>query len=233
MDSCCIKARSPHSCFPISESTTARDVNTKGTIVGEYSVSGDPNLHPFMVQSGVFHQITLPGFSNTTATAMGVNDNGDVVGLVVSNTAVFGIGYLLHKGKLTMISFPGAKGGTEPTSINDQGVIVGDYFLSSEDHSHGFMWKNGVFSNINPPDSNGSAFVTKISNTGAIVGSYVSAVDDHFHGFSFDNRTYTKIDGPGFQDTFIQAVNKFDNVIAVGPQGTTNVQVKGFCSAVF
>jgi uncharacterized membrane protein len=126
-----------------------------------------------------------------------------------------------------MISFPGAKGGTEPTSINDQGVIVGDYFLSSEDHSHGFMWKNGVFSNINPPDSNGSAFVTKISNTGAIVGSYVSAVDDHFHGFSFDNRTYTKIDGPCFQDTFIQAVNKFDNVIAVGPQGTTNVQVKG------
>jgi uncharacterized membrane protein len=219
--------------FPGSTSTTASDISRTGTIVGFYTVTGDPNTHPYIVQSGGFRQITLPGFANTAATALGVNANGDVVGQVVSPPAVFGIGYLLHNGKLTMLSFPGAQGGTEPTSINDQGVIVGDYFLSSEDHSHGFMWKDGVFSNINPPDSNGSVFATRISNTGVIVGTYVSAADGHFHGFAFKNGTYTKIDVPGFQDTFIHAVNKFDNVLAEAQQGTKIVQVKGFCSAVF
>jgi uncharacterized membrane protein len=221
--------------FPGSTNTTPRDISRTGTIVGEYTVTGDSKTHAFMVQSGGFHQITLPGFSNTSTTANGVNANGDVVGQVASNTAVFGMGYLLHNGKVTVLSFPGAQGGTSPNSINDQGVIVGDYFLSSEDHSHGFMWKDGVFSNVNPPDGNGAAFANKISNTGAIVGTYVSAVDDHFHGFSFDNGTYTKIDVPGFQDTFINAVNKFDNVLASAQKGTgtQNVQFKGFCSAVF
>jgi len=219
--------------FPGSTNTTPHDISRTGTIVGEYTVTGDSKTHPFMVQSGGFRQITLPGFSNTTATANGVNANGDVVGQVASNTAVFGMGYLLHKGKLTIISFPGANGGTEPTSINDQGVIVGNYHLTSADPSHGFMWKAGVFSNINPPDSDGSAFVTKISNTGDIVGTYVSAADSHSHGFSFANGTYTKIDVPGSPDTFIRAVNKFDNVLASAQPGTKVVQVKGFCSAVF
>lgn len=221
--------------FPGSTNTTPHDISRTGTIVGEYTVPGDSKTHPFMVQSGGFHQIILPGFSNTTATATGVNANGDVVGQIASNTAVFGNGYLLHNGKLTVLSFPGAQGGTAPNSINDQGVIVGDYFLSSEDHSHGFMWKNGVFSNVNPPDGNGAAFANKISNTGAIVGTYVSAAEGHFHGFSFDNGTYTRIDVPGFQDTFINAVNKFDNVLASAQQatGTQNAQFKGFCSAVF
>jgi hypothetical protein len=212
--------------FPGSTDTTAHDMNQTGTIVGEYNVSGSPNTHAFMVHSGGFHQITIPGFPNTSATALGVNDNGDVVGQVASSTAVFGVGFLLHNGKVTILSFPGAKGGTEPTSINDQGVIVGNYFLSSEDHSHGFMWKNGVFSNVNPPDSNGFALVTKISNTGDVVGNYVSAVDGHSHGFS-------TIDVPGSQDTFIRAVNKSDNVLADAQQGTKAVHVKGFCSAVF
>jgi uncharacterized membrane protein len=218
--------------FPGSTSTTVHDISRTGTIVGEYNVTGDTNTHPFMVQSGGFHKITVPGFPNAQ-TATGVNANGDVVGQIASNTAVFGIGYLLHNGKVTILSFPGAQGGTAPNSINDQGVIVGDYFLSSEDHSHGFMWKNGVFSNINPPDGNGSAFATRISNTGAIVGTYVSAADGHFHGFAFDNGTYTRIDVPGLQDTFIHAVNKFDNVLAEAQQGTKIVQFKGFCSAVF
>jgi uncharacterized membrane protein len=219
--------------FPGSMNTTPNDINRTGTIVGSYNVAGDQKTHPFMVQSGGFRQIILPGFPNASATALGVNENADVVGTIASATEFFGMGYLLHKGKLTIISFPGANGGTVPTSINDQGVIVGNYHLTAADPSHGFMWKAGVFSNINPPDSDGSAFVTKISNTGDIVGTYVSAVDSHSHGFSFANGTYTKIDVPGSPDTFIRAVNKFDNLLASAQPGTKVVQVKGFCSAVF
>ena len=104
--------------FPGSTSTTATDISRTGTIVGDYNVTGDPNTHPFMVQSGGFHKITLPGFSNTTATATGVNANGDVVGKSFPIPQSSGIGYLLHNGKLTILSFPGSRiNGSPPASM--------------------------------------------------------------------------------------------------------------------
>jgi uncharacterized membrane protein len=220
--------------FPGSINTTASGVSATGIIVGEYTVAADQNTHLFMVQSGVFHEIKLPGFPNPF-TAKAVNSSGDVVGQVPSSAADFGIGYLLHNGKLTIISFPGAKGATVPNGINDQGVVVGNYLLFSEDVDHGFMWKDGAFSNINPPDGNGFASVAGISNTGAIVGTYVSTVDDLVHGFAFKDGTYTRIDVPGFQSPSLISVNKFDNVIVKAQKtvGSSGTQFKGFCSAVF
>ncbi len=217
--------------FPGSTDTEPRDMNTTGTIVGDYIANNSG--HAFMVHSGGFKQITIPGFPNAVVTANGVNDNGDVVGQFNPNPPNAAMGYLLHNGKLTVLSFPGAAGGTNPTSINNQGVIVGTYFLSSEDTAHGFMWKAGVFSNLNPPDSGGHSQPTKISNAGDVVGTYVSTADGLQHGFSFDQGRYTKIDVPGLHSTGLDGVNKFDNVIAEAIQGTKTTLFKGFCSAVF
>ncbi|HEY2390601.1 MAG TPA: hypothetical protein VGK22_05465 [Candidatus Angelobacter sp.] len=221
--------------FPGSIDTTARDISGNGIIVGNYSANSFTGDRPYMVRSGAFHAITLPGFPNdiSAITATGVNDNGDVVGTVLSGTAAFEVGFLLHNGKVTILSFPGAQAGTEPNSINDQGVIVGTYALSENDESpRGFMWKAGVFSNVNPPDSGGSSQPKKISNAGDIVGAYNTA-DGLEHGFSFDNGRYTRIDAPGFHITNILGVNKFDNIVALGTSGTNIVSLKGFCSTVF
>jgi probable HAF family extracellular repeat protein len=223
--------------FPGSALTSALDISRNGIIVGNFSVNvGDGDQHPFMVHSGGFHKITLPGFPNADATAAGVNANGDVVGVITSETAAPAIGYLLHNGKLTQLSFPGATGGTQPTSINDQGVIVGSYFIASVNSNPAFMWKDGVFSNINPPGNDGFVNVTKISNSGVVVGSY-EAADGHAHGFAFKDGTYTKIDVPGSSDTFILAVNKFDNVLVQaeipGLNTSKIIEAKGFCAAAF
>jgi uncharacterized membrane protein len=221
--------------FPGSIDTTARDISGNGIIVGDYSANSFPGLHPYMVHSGGFHEITLPGFSNDNAavTATRVNDNGDVVGTILSGTSAFDVGFLLHNGKVTILSFPGAQAGTEPTSINDEGVIVGSYALSINDEApRGFMWKAGVFSNVNPPDSGGSSQPKKISNAGDIVGSYNTA-DGVEHGFSFDHGKYTKIDAPGFRLTDILGVNKFDNIVALASNGANDVPLKGFCAAAF
>jgi len=216
--------------FPGSTDTVAFDMNTTGTIVGEYTI-GNGAQHAFMVHSGGFHEITIPGFPNVPAVATGVNDNGDVVGVFQSNNT--NRGFLLRNGKLTMLSFPGAQGGTTPLSINNQGVIVGTYNLTPADPFRGFMWKAGAFSNLNPPDSGGHSFPQKISNAGDVVGTYLSTVDGAQHGFSFDQGRYTTIDVPGLQQTAITAVNKFDNVLAEAIQGTNTILFKGFCSAVF
>jgi uncharacterized membrane protein len=214
--------------FPGSIRTEAWDISRTGIIVGTYNVRGVAGTLAFMVKSGAFHQITFPGFSTTNASAFGVNDNGDVVGRFVSNGAAFG--YLLRNGKLTILSFPGAQAGTTPTSINDEGVIVGNYFLSPFDGGHAFMWKDGVFSNVTPFGSTFS-LASKISNTGVVVGSYVS--DGLRHGYAYKNGTYTKIDLSPTVGSLVDAVNKFDNVIAEKEEGSVDPLFKGFCAAAF
>lgn len=217
--------------FPGSTDTIASDMNTTGTIVGTYFGKGVQQA--FMVHSGGFHEIKIPGFPNVISAATGVNDHGDVVGTFRTDSST-SHGFLLHNGKLTILSFPGAED-TQPVSINNQGVIVGVYDINfPTDPFRGFMWKAGVFSNLNPPDSGGHSLPEKISNAGDVVGTYVSTVDGAQHGFSFDKGTFTTIDVPGSQLTAITAVNKFDNVLAEAIiQGTKSILVKGFCSAVF
>lgn len=216
--------------FPGSVDTTANDISTNGIIGGNFSTPGSG--HPFMVRGGAFHEIKVPGFTTDTSfvAAAGVNDHGDVVGTLDSGSSPFEVGFLLHNGKVTILSFPGAQAGTEPSSINDEGVIVGSF--SDNQGTHGFMWKAGVFSNVNPPDSVGFSQPKKISNAGDIVGSYTTA-DGVEHGFSFDHGKYTKIDAPGVRDTNVLGVNKFDNIVVLGTQGQTEFEFKGFCSAVF
>jgi uncharacterized membrane protein len=164
--------------------------------------------------------------------AIGVNDNGDVVGAFQTNFTS-SMGFLLHNGKLTILTFPGAQEATTPLSINNQGVIVGTYNLNPSDPFRGFMWKDGVFNDLNPPDSGGHSSPGKISNAGDVVGSYTSVVDGVPHGFSFDQGRFTTIDVPGLKTNGIAAVNKFDNVLAEAIQGPNTILLKGFCSAVF
>jgi hypothetical protein len=222
--------------FPHSTSTGVNDMSRNGIIVGSFSVASDTRQHAFMAHSGGFHEITVPGHPDADVTVTGVNANGDVVGNFFVAGAVNATGFLLRSGKLTILSFPGATGGTLPTSINDEGVVVGGYLIAGVNTNLAFTWKDGVFSNIDPPGNDGFVTATKVSNSGAVVGFYEAF--DGTHGFAFKNNIYTKIDAPNFaRETFIQAANKFDNVLIQAEfstqQGFSLVQFKGFCAAAF
>ena len=225
--------------FPGSVSTGVSDMSRNGIIVGGYT-SADGKGHAYMVHAGGFRTITLPGHPNADVTVNGVNSNGDIVGIFSTDQGASATGFLLRNGKLTILSFPGATGGTVPTSINDEGVVVGGYFINLVNTNPAFMWKNGVFSNIKPPDSIPTPFVNanKISNSGVVVGSYQP--ESGGSGFALENGTYTKIDAPaGFEGMSmnILAVNKFDNILAqatqISQQVGKTVLFKGFCAAAF
>jgi uncharacterized membrane protein len=221
--------------FPRSSSTTVSDMSRNGIIVGDFSVAGDPKLHHYMVHSGGFHEIALPGLPNADFTVTGVNANGDVVGTINSETLPSN-GYVLHNGKITLLLVPGSDV-TLPTSINDEGVVVGGSLTDLVNENPAFMWKNGVFSNIVPPGSFGFVNAFKVSNSGVVVGFFQSA-DGPNEGFALDNGTYTNIDPPaGFEDIVILAVNKFDNILVQATQrtqqGFNTVLFKGFCAAAF
>jgi probable HAF family extracellular repeat protein len=215
--------------FPGSRDTFPQDINKQGVIVGSFDTATGNGQSAFMVHNGVFSQINIPGFPGAPAIAEGINELGDIVGQFNGNGSDFG--FLLHPGKLTIISFPGAQGGTFPTSINNKGVVVGTYHLTEDDVDHGFMWKNGVFTNIVFPGA-GSTTPTKINDNGDIVGSYVDT-KIIAHGFSLDNGRFSTIDPPGSLSTQIFALNNFDNVLGLFSTASGNTLFKGFCSAVF
>lgn len=220
--------------FPGSVFTSVSDMSRNGIIVGDFTVAGDPKLHHYMVHAGGFHEIKLPGHPNADFTVTGVNSNGDIVGTINSET-VPSNGYVLHNGKITLLLVPGSDV-TQPTSINDQGVVVGGSLRSFVNENPAFMWKDGVFSNISPPGNDGFVNASKVSNSGVVAGNFEDG--DETHGFALDHGRYTQIDGPDFaRETFIQAVNKFDNILVSTEQSTQQginiLQFKGFCAAAF
>ena len=219
-----------HFRFPGSADTFPHSINTHGTIVGSFDQTGASGQHAFMVHAGVFHRVNIPGFPSATAIAMGINDFGDITGSFNGNGSDFG--FLLHNGRLTIISFPGATGGTFPQSINNQDVIVGTYFLNEQrSGAHGFMWKNGAFTNIEFPGAAGTQPI-KISNNGDVVGTYTDSAQFE-HGFALDAGHFSTIEFPGGQDVQILTVNKFDNILGFFENSEVHGLFKGFCSNVF
>ncbi|HXF12473.1 MAG TPA: hypothetical protein VN517_04935 [Terriglobales bacterium] len=216
--------------FPGARDTVPMDLTKSGVIVGSFDTTTGNGQRAFKLQNGVFRQVTIPGFPDAPAIATGVNELGDIAGQFNGNGSDFG--FLLHNGKLTILSFSGAAGGTFPTSINNSGVIVGFYHLTEEgDVDHGFMWKAGVFTNLRTP-SGGALRPEKISDRGDIVGTYIDS-NLKEHGFALDGGRFSTIDPPGSLDTKILALNNYDNILSIFSTSAGNTLVKGFCSAVF
>jgi hypothetical protein len=216
-----------HFRFPGSTDTFPVDINNSGEIVGTFRRT-DGTTGSFMVKSGVFKELKLADFPNSAIAVTGVNDFGDIVGSFDRKGAT--VGFLVHKGKLTIISFPGAVDGTFPRSVNNEDEITGSYIVpNSSGTPHGFMWKAGNFTDISFPDSF-STTTAKINDKGVIVGTYFDT-DIAEHGFAFVDSTYITIDRNG-PDTLLFGLNNFNNIIGLTENGR-DVWFKGFCSAVF
>jgi hypothetical protein len=83
----------------------------------------------FLLSKGVFTTIDVPG---KTMTALGINDEGDIVGQQYDPSAH---PYLLSKGVLTTIEIPGGFANVTAFGINSKGDIVGSY----SGGLHGFL----------------------------------------------------------------------------------------------
>jgi len=109
---------------------------------------------------------TTIGYPNAQVTyALGINDNGDVVGTYASS--LVSNGFLWKNGTFTTINYPYAKYGTVLTAVNNSGVIVGNHL--SGDKSFGLIYENGVFKNIVYSGAN-YTMAGGINNNGLISG---------------------------------------------------------------
>jgi hypothetical protein len=218
-----------HFRFPGSVETLPRDMNKNSVIVGSYDLVANGPQHAFMVRNGAFSEIKLPGFPNAPVTANGITDLGDITGQLLANGVQQG--YLLHQGKVTLISFPGATGGTFPTSINNAGVIVGTYKIGGPgSFNHGFMWKSGVFTTVDVPGSQDTS-PTKINDNNVIVGDNIDSLGVG-RGFALSKGQFFNL-VPNSAGTEITALNNFNNVLGDEESSKSSFPFKGFCGTVF
>jgi hypothetical protein len=146
-----------------------------------------------------FKTLTIPGSGGDSA--IGVNDQGAIVGAFLNNG---NHGYLLSQGKLTTFRFPGSFS-TEASGINNHSQIVGDY--ANNTGQHGFIVLNGVFHSISAPGAPSQTRALGINNFGAIVG------DDGANGFLLSSGHFTNVRFPGSRSSMAFGINDFGTIV--------------------
>ena len=112
--------------------TFAQGINNSGAIVGYYESGG--NQYGFLYNGTAFTQ--LDPFGSTFTRAIGIDSNGDIVGLYRDSSDNLH-GYLYSNGTYTSLDYPGASL-TGAQGINDSGEIVG-YYDNSNGNQFGFL----------------------------------------------------------------------------------------------
>lgn len=126
---------------PGSRETDAWKINPEGQIIGAFRLDGGPN-RLFTLKHDDFTMFDLPGGLPVPADDGGINPNGDIVGFYCDvspcETVVAGShGFLLERGQLTTIDFPGARG-TGALGINARGDVAGAY-IDASGKNRGFL----------------------------------------------------------------------------------------------
>jgi uncharacterized membrane protein len=191
--------------FPGATFTTAFGINNHGDIVGAYFI--EPPRHALLIKAGQFIPLAPTTILGTNfSQARDINDRGEIVGEFIGDDGFFH-GFLLRKGALTTLEFPGASQ-TSAFGINASGTVVGAWDLLDSDGNllaeHGFTWKNGAFTEVNFPGSVDSA-VLGINARGDLVGGWDTGLDSQTHGFVCSKGQCLSFDVPFPEAAFTQA----------------------------
>jgi len=201
--------------YPGGTKTFARGINDHGTIVGAYRIN--PPRHALVIRHGKYiplaaHSV-LGGLNFSEA--FRINNHGDVVGDYDDGVTH---GFLLHKGVLTTLDFPGADL-TLALGINDSGVVVGEWdILDPQGNTiayHGFLWKDGAFSDVEFPGSADTSILS-INPKGEYVGLWDTDINAPTgHGFVYANGQFTSLDVPGATLTQANDINQNGEIVGL------------------
>jgi probable HAF family extracellular repeat protein len=145
-------------------------INNRGHAVGDTGICAGA-IHAVSWENGT--ALALQDFG-TGATAQGINNEGQIVGIVGSadNTTEFAA--LWRNGVLTNLGTLPGDFAAIGTGINDRGQIVGSTLDSGFNWAHAFIYQDGVMTDLNtlfPASSNLFAtMANKINERGQISG---------------------------------------------------------------
>ena len=147
--------------------------------------------------------------------ALGINDNGEIVGGYVDANGVEN-GFVYNAGSYQTLDEPNSVA-TTLVGINASGEIVGHAQGASNSFGDAFYYDNGVFTNIKyQPDTQlfTTTSIAGINNAGVIVGSYDIFYDlpsgNPSYGFMYSDDEFVALNGPaGAINTLNQIVGEY------------------------
>jgi putative ABC transport system substrate-binding protein len=163
-------------------------------------------LSPATGSSFTFTTIDPPASSE--ASAVGINDVGQIVGQYGFVLPKGDIGFLLSGGSYTPIDPPSSTGASSATGINNGGQIVG--FFSDSSANHGFLLSGGSYITLDVPGS-ASTVAHEINDADQIVGTYFGG--GGLHGFLLAGDTYATLDVPGAVTTEARGINDAGQIV--------------------
>ena len=134
-------------------------INAAGTVAGESKA-----------EAMIYQNGRMIGFSRRAAqSAYGINDNGDVVGIL--STMTQNHAFLFSGNNLQDLgTLDGDKEGTSlATAINNRGQVVGSSWINGNSVQRAFLYQNGVMTDLGTLRG-GYAAANGINNSGYIVG---------------------------------------------------------------
>ncbi len=148
----------------------AFDINNQGQAVGDSGICAGA-IHAVLWDNGTASPLPDLG---TGAIAEGINDLGQIAGIIGSADGTTEFGALWQNGALSNLGTLPGDFAAIATGINNQGQVVGSTLDSNFFWSHGFIWQDGVMTDLNtlfPADSNLFAVMAnKINERGQISG---------------------------------------------------------------
>ena len=200
---------------PGSIESHANGINAQGDIVGRF-IDKNGQSHAFLWSNGSYRLIDTDRY--TFYAAYGINARGDIL----ADDANVDAAYLLRKGEVIKISFPGALW-TSALKINDAGDIVGAYGevpYTECGPYHGFLLSNGEYTQIELPVDDVSGIVVHgINDAGELVGVYTLEGCDEsnpaYHGFLRGDGSFTKIDAPNSTATVAFGINERGAIVGI------------------
>jgi hypothetical protein len=120
-------------------SLTAAAINDRGHVAGFYVNPSNGNTDGFLLSHGHFKDLAVPGASSTTA--LGVNNNDEVVGTytVGSGSSAVMHGFTWTRGHgFSTVDDPDGIGATTINGVNDVGQLVG-FYTDGNGNTDGFL----------------------------------------------------------------------------------------------
>ena len=200
------------------------DINASGLMVGE-SLNGN-YVNPPDLRATVFNldgePVDIGTLGGSIASAVGVNDKGDIVGFAETTVPGQTRAFLYRDNEMVDL---GTLGGfwSNANSINNKGEIVGRSVLADGVSIRGFYYYNGQMENIGTLGGNSSVAVD-INDRGDIVGfSRIST--GPFHAFLYRDGVMTDLGSllPG-TDSRAMSINNNGDVTGyyTRPDGTVH-----------
>jgi len=177
--------------------TNATGINALGQVVGwgymDEMAGFDQVYHPFLFANGTLTDLGTAGWD--MAAANGINDQGQIVGVLVSATGFSQDAFSYAGGIMTDIGVSGSV--TCATAVNTEGQIVG----YSEDPMTGiqnpFLYSDGVYSDLGTIAGIGDGQALAVNDSATVVGW--CAATPYYHAFSWSNGQFTDLGTFGIQ----------------------------------